>query len=388
MRPSLFAVGTRVAVPVLAAVLWAGWAARAAGIILGYSRLVPRVDVWLYDWNVYHAAAGQLLDRTLYRAVLIQPGHELPVAAFNYPPLAAAWAVPLLPLGREPGGVVWVVVGVLATSIGALLGARALGLQWSWVWVVSGVGLALYATSPYIAADVLLGNNNHLMLALVGGFALAHLSGHQRVAGLLLALAIGTKLWPIALLVLVLRERRWRQFRWTAGTLAAQGAVTLALLGPDVVGPLVAAVLGQNLARETIGDAPVLWTSALRVWWEWWPTWGTYVVAAVLLLVPATGRLGLGLGIIAGLSLNANLWHHYGPVFALGFLLVAFGLAVATPSVRARSPGIDTDERGRATEAKRRNPVETASAQIMRNRAGDDGSLLTRLRVPLVWWRR
>jgi hypothetical protein len=370
VRPSLFAIGIRVALPIFAVIFWAGWVARTAGILLNYSRLVPRVDVWLYDWNVYHAAAGQLVHGTLYRAALVQPGHDLPIAAFNYPPLAAAWALPFLPLGRELGGVVWLIVGLLATSVGSLLGARALGLRWSWAWVVSGVGLAFYATSPYIAADVLLGNNNHLMLALVAGFALAHLSGHQRAAGLLLALAIGTKLWPVALLVLVLRDGRWTELRWTAGAVAVQGALTLALLGPDVVGVMLAAVLGQNLAREAMGDAPVLWTSALRVWWDWWPVWGTYAIAGALLLIlillPVTGRLGLGLGVIAGLSLNSNLWHHYAPVFALAFVFIAFGLTAAASSGRALFRGPDGGEQARDSEGEQPNPVQPGGAALIR----------------------
>jgi hypothetical protein len=76
MRSSPFAIGMRVALPLFAVVLWAGWIARTAGTLIIYSPLVPRVDVWLYDWNVYQAAAGQLLDRTLYRVELVQPGHE------------------------------------------------------------------------------------------------------------------------------------------------------------------------------------------------------------------------------------------------------------------------------------------------------------------------
>jgi hypothetical protein len=385
MKSSPFAIVKRVGLPVSAVVLWSGWVARTGWILLNYSRRVPRADVWLYDWNVYHAAGGQLLDRTLYRAPLVQPGHELPIAAFNYPPLASAWAVPLLPLGRETGGVVWLIVAVMATTIGAVLGARALGLRWSWAWVAGGLGLAFYATSPYIAADVVLGNNNHLMLALVAGFALAHLSGHQRLAGLLLALAIGTKLWPVALLVLVLRERRWRELRWTVGALAMQGALTLALLGPDVVGAMLAAVLGQNLARGAMRDAPVLWISALHVWWRWWPVWGGYAIAGALILVPLTGRLGLGLGIIAGLSLNANLWHHYAPVFVLGLLFIAFGLSVATPAGPARCAWPNSGEPLRSFEAEPPNPVQPAADHLTRDRAEEGRSLVARLLATLVW---
>lgn len=312
-------------VTVAGSLLWAVWMARALEILSRFANAVPRLDVWLYDFNVYHAAAGQLLDHGLYRGILVQPGHELPIGVFNYPPLAAAWAIPFLPFGREPGGVAWLMVGVLATSLGAVLGARALRLSWPWAWALAGLTMAIYAKSPYIAADIALGNNNHLMLALVAGFALAHVRGHQRTAGILLALAIGTKLWPVALLVLLLRERRWPELRWTGGVLALQGIATLVWLGPDMLGPMLPAVLGQNLGREQ-GVAVVVWTTWARYVLAWWPVWGSYAVAATLLLLPATGRFGLGLGIVAGLSLNSNLWHHYGPVFVLGFALIGTGL--------------------------------------------------------------
>ena len=45
-----------------------------------------------------------------------------------------------------------------------------------------------------------------------------------------------------------------------------------------------------------------------------------------LVAIPARGRSGLGLGIIAGLSLNANLWFHYVWSFALGWTLLAAGI--------------------------------------------------------------
>lgn len=333
-----------VALVVLGTELWAVWLSSVAQILLAYARRVPRVDVWLYDWNVYHAAAGDLIDRTLYRMPLLEPGHALPIGTFNYPPLAAGWALPLLPLGREPGGIVWLMAGVVAIAAGALLGARALGLRWIWAWVIAGAAVAVYPWTQYFTVDVTLGNNNHLIFALMAGFMLAHLGGHQRVAGVLLALAIGTKLWPLALVVLLVRERRWSELRWATGVLAAQGVVTLVWLGPDVLAPMAGGVLGQNLAHDT-GIAAVLWTTAFGLMWDWWPAWGGYAVAAGLLLVPASGRLGLGLGIIAGLSLNTNLWHHYAPVFVLGLAMVGVGafrrlhrrqLASCRPDTRLR----------------------------------------------------
>jgi hypothetical protein len=323
-RPWAQAV-TAATVLTVAGALWAAWLTRSIGILAAHADLVPRRNTWLFDWNVYHAAALDLMDRTLYRVALVEPGHALPIEFFNYPPLAAAWAVPLLPFGREPGGVVWVVLMVLATSAGSLLGSRAIGLSWIWTLLLAGVGLALYSYWPHIVNDILLANNNHLVFGLMGGFALAHVRGHERVAGILLALAVGTKLWPVALIALLLRERRWREMRWLAGGVAVQGVLALAWLGPDVIGPMLPAIVGQNVSRGGTGTVPVLWTSWARAAWDWWPDWGGYAVASVLLVAPFAGLLGLGLGIIGGLSLNLYLWHHYAPVFGFGAVLVAMG---------------------------------------------------------------
>ena len=338
-RPFRPVIATGMAL-VAALVLWAFWLMRCAHIVIAHVGLTPPRNTWLYDWNVYHAAAIDLLERTLYRVPLAEPGHALPIDFFNYPPLAAAWVVPLLPFGREPGGIAWLLIAIAATSAGALLGARAIGLPWKWATLLAGAGLVLYAQWPHIEAGILLGNNSHLVFGLVAGFALAHVRGHQRVAGVILAVAIGTKLWPVALGVLLLRERRWPELRWAAGALALQAALALAWLGPDVIWPMVDAVAGGNLGRSDPAIEHVIWTGWARVALDWWPDWGGYALAAALLLVPAVGRLGLGLGIVGGLSLNLYLWHHYAPALVFGLLLIAAGVIAG---VSNRHAGAEPD---------------------------------------------
>lgn len=303
----------------LGSLLWVTWLTRCADVLFTFARTRP--NVWLYDWNVYHAAAGDLLTGELYRNRLVEPGHQLPIGVFNYPPLAALVAVPLLPLGREGGGIAFVIASSAAVAGGAALALRAAAISRWWLWAPAILTAYLLAWPP-TRADIGLANNNALMFLLVAGFALAHVHQRERWAGILLALAVGIKLWPIALVVLLLRERRWVTVRWMLGVLAIQGILFLAWLGPDVLPDLTHALL-QNTPRDT-SVAVVLWTSAFREWWDWWPAWGTYAVAVGLLLIPARGRLGLGIGIIAGLSLNANLWHHYLWAFGLGGLLIAF----------------------------------------------------------------
>jgi hypothetical protein len=178
---------------------------------------------------------------------------------------------------------------------------------------------------PFASADIALGNDNAIVFGLLGLFVWAHITGRQRTAGILLAVAIGTKLWPAALLVLLLRERRWQALRWCAALLAVQLIAMVAWLGPESVPAAIHAIVGPALPRTYYG-VTVLWTSAFRAAWSWWPTWGGYAVAVALLAVPARGYLGLGLAILAGLALNPNLWDHYLFAFALGLGLTGIGL--------------------------------------------------------------
>ena len=120
-------------------------------------------DVWLLDWNVYHAAAVDLADRNLYRVPLVEPGFLLPTSgAFNYPPVAAAWALPLLPLEREVGGMVWILACGAAIAAAGLPAACSLAIP----ALVVGLLLIAYTRLETFAADVLLANDNHIMLVL------------------------------------------------------------------------------------------------------------------------------------------------------------------------------------------------------------------------------
>ena len=217
--------------------------------------LLQKPDLWLLDWNVYYVGALQLLRRELYRVPLSEVGVSLPVDVFNYPPLAAVWAVPLLPLGREPGGLAFVLLSIGFVVVGLVLSARALDIQPVWLWVPAV--LCAYALLwKELIVHVGLGNDNDLVFVLVAGFAAAHLGGFQRTAGILLALAIATKIWPVALLVLIVRERRLIELRWAAALLAAQSVAFLIWLGPDVVPDALRAVV-LNAPRDLIGQ-PVI----------------------------------------------------------------------------------------------------------------------------------
>ena len=297
---------------------WVLFVARAAQGILGYA-LGPRVDsVWLYDWRVYYAGALDLVHRRLYLDGGIAVGSlKMPVDVFNYPPMAAALPIPLLPFGYELGGFIWVVMGVAAMLAGGLVAARTTRKP-AWL-AFFGVFWLAYAVQPYFTRNIVLGNVNSFMLLILAGFAWAHLREHRRTAGILLGLAIAIKVWPVLIGVLLIRERRWLEITWAGALVAVQGVLVLLWLGPAFVPEMV------NALRAVVpipAGVVVLWTSWARESFLWWPAWGSVAAAGLLVALPARGRLGLGLGILAGLSLIANLWDHYLPTFALAAVLI------------------------------------------------------------------
>lgn len=296
-----------------------GWVAFLASVVghihAGWTADDPPI-YWLYDWHVHYLGAIDFVERDLYRHGLSLPSWSLPSSVFNLPPASAAIAVPLLPLGRELGGLVWLLIGMACLVGSALLAVRVFGLSHGWAWV--GLAFFGYTGVYFFVGHVVLGNVNHIMLALLTGFAWAHLNGRVRLAGGLLGTAIAIKAWPITLLVLVARERRWKEIRWAVGLVLAQAVVILVWLGPDVL-PAMAESLRVDLPLDP--DAAFMWTTWLRQI-VGVPPWGAPVLAAVLLLLPMRGAVGIGVGILAGLALINNVWNHYLPTVGLALLCV------------------------------------------------------------------
>jgi hypothetical protein len=300
------------------------------------------------DWRVYATGAAQLLDRSLYRVPLDAGTAPLPLDVFNLPPLAAAAALPFLPLGAD-ALLAWQLLGAAGVALAAMAIGRLLGSDWRGAVLWGGVGLGAYVALDRLAVrdelnywwGLVLGNSGYLMLGLMAAFALAHTTGRERGAGLLLSVAIGIKVWPVALLPLLLRERRWTTVAWAGAALAIQGLFFVLWLGPDVVAPALAA-LGEHVEADTL----VIGVSAIGSVVSWWPVWAPAAAGVLLVLVPARGLTGLGLGILAGLAAIANLWGHYLPTILFGAILVAGGLVIAgrQASVERRGPGLAEEE--------------------------------------------
>lgn len=334
---SVTALALMILVPTAGLLAWTVAIRRTAYIMLFVS--AERRDVWLLDWHVYAAGARDLLDGTLYRTSLVYPGQQLPVADFNLPPMAAAWATPLIWMPHDMGGVVWLALGLIVWILSWwLLATQILHLPYAWVWV----GIAFAAYSQFAAFDihVSVGNINDLMLGLMAAFVLLHARGHAARAGLVLGLATATKIWPAALMVLLARERRWRELAWSVGTLLVTTTALVSWLGLSVIPDLV-----QDL-RTTVSVAennPVLWTTWMREHIGWWPAWGAVLVALVVLAIPGRGLPGIGLAMLAGITVIPNIWGHYLPtlIFAGGLVFTAalngprWSRSIAEPQHRA-----------------------------------------------------
>ncbi len=303
-----------------------GWISVFA-IVMGARHARP---VWFQiDWRVYVAGAQDLLDRSLYRESLHLDGLPLPVSEFSLPPASALWAVPLIGLPLEVGGVVWQLAMAASLGVAAVLVARVIGAPRP--LLIAALALLPMALHVSYLEGIIGGTNNHLVLAMVALFAWAHVERRERTAGIALALAIGTKLWPIALVVLLLRERRWSSLGWTAAVLGVQAAATTVWLGPDIGGHIAAAF------RDRIPiESAVLGFTALGQAFEWWPAWVAPAVALVLVALPVRGRAAVGVGMLAGLAIIPNLWLHYLPTVVAACALIASDAWVASATTRGR----------------------------------------------------
>jgi alpha-1,2-mannosyltransferase len=296
-----------------------------------------RLQVWLTDWHVYAAGAEDLLAKSLYRAELTYPPYILPVTEFNLPPLAAALAIPLLPLPDDLAGSAWLLLGWIATGLATWwLIYRCLRVPHGWVWV--GIVAAIYAQSLSFVIHVTVANINDLVLGMLALYAVLHIRRRRTAAGVVLGVAAATKLWPIILVVPLIRRRRWKEIGAAFGTLAVLGGLLVAWMGFPAIPELVQAVTTTTVT--VTHDNPVLWVTWLRERTTWWPDWGAPVVALGLLAIPARGLAAIGLAMLAGVSLVPNIWGHYFPTlaFAAGLIATRYRHVIPALATRVTSP--------------------------------------------------
>ena len=274
----------------------------------------------------------------------------IPVDRFNYPPLAAAQAVPFLAFPDDVGGILFVLVNVAAVAGSAVLLASITRLPRPWLWGGAAFGLYTWNVFGNWSMIALLGNNTPLILLFVAGFIAAQLANRSVPAGVLLGIAIATKLWPAALLVPLARERNWRTIIWAVGV---AGIVTVVLLlwlgGPTVIRPLLKALA----TTDEVGPRHfVLGVSWLRERTDWWPDWGGYAVCALILLIPAKGLTGYGLAMFAGTAVIPNLWRHYVGTIFFAAVITIRGLIDRIREHRGSDDAIPSTDEGTETDVR------------------------------------
>ncbi len=318
----------------LAILATAGW------LLFGYLTITTLVagateaDVFQVDWHVYWAGAHDLLDRDLYRVPLEAGGATLSTPDYNLPPLSAVVAIPLLGLPISVGGYVWQVIAaasVAATAIAAFGIARC-----PRPWLQAGLVAGPLALTLLYVEGLHLGTNNYLVLAVVAAFAWLYLRGADVPAGVLLGIAIGLKLWPAVLMVVALRDNRFRVVAWAMGVALLQAILLFGWLGLDAV-----PAFAENLRTEIPATGFLLGPTAVPQLRDVWNDGVGLVAGLVILALPLRRAAGIGATILAGLCAIPNLWIHYGPtvLFAVGLL----GWALAS---RRDEPDNDADQGG------------------------------------------
>ena len=199
-----------------------------------------------HDFAVYFKAAQRLLsggdiyaDTAAFRAQVeggLSTKSEDTPWPYAYPPLLAAAISPLTLMPYAWASLAWT-----AFCIAAIAAAVYLALR-SQAWLTLGgllvALLLLYEYDPAVVG-LRLGQVD-IAIFLCLALALVWLKeGHDALAGMVLGLAIGIKLFAAFLVIFLLWKRRWRAALWAAVTGALLLVVPFLALGLDSVKPYV-----------------------------------------------------------------------------------------------------------------------------------------------------
>ena len=144
--------------------------------------------------------------------------------------MLALLVAPLTPLGLAWGYAIW-------TALSLVAGLAACALLWRgmrqnsrtapqllWLW------LAFLVYFPTYTA-VTLGQVTSGLFLLLAGAWLAARSGRDRLAGMLLGVAVSVKVFAALLVVYFVLQRRWRAVAWSIGAMLCAVLVTLPFAG-------------------------------------------------------------------------------------------------------------------------------------------------------------
>lgn len=239
----------------------AGAIAAAAGGVIVVSNLITLVRQLM----AHHVGAGALGedfepiwaaarsgDAGLYAAALKEfadhPGDPVRLAPFSYPPLVALIVKPLAAVPFDVADAIWLLTGIAALVASGLLLKDAVAS-----WERRSTALLFAALQPAVWWNLEQGNVNLLVLPLsLAGPALL-MSGAEIAGGTALGLAAALKGYPALLMLIAVRERRWRLLG-----AAVASAVLATLAGFLFAGQhsdlYVSAVLPAQLAGSPAAD--------------------------------------------------------------------------------------------------------------------------------------
>lgn len=279
---------------------------------------------WGTDYTAYWQAASALLARGSPYAsdqisgpyVAIEQGLSLS------PPLLAAMVTPMATLPVAVASGLWSLLGAMAFLAVGVVVARAEGAGRSRGDLVLLAMAGLIFPPVYI--DLVVGNVNLWLFALLGLAWLGYRSDRPVVLGLAIAAAALVKVFPIVLIVWLIGSRRWRALGWVIIGTAAMVVISLPMTGlqawldyPRVilnatsgvasvvptVSNLLAGLFGAIVARAVVlvGGGVIVYAFARA-----WPSALSYgmAVAVSVLMVPI-------------------LWNQYLVLMLLPLLLVA-----------------------------------------------------------------
>jgi hypothetical protein len=238
----------------------AGQVVAAAGTRPGRAAVWVMVGAWaLTRALVLGSALAEQSRGTLFNDIALvwawanqQPfGDDATPTLTEYPGLARLLALSgRLAPSPEVYGWAWI-AAMLAVDLALLLVLARRSRRSGWLWLIGGAALGPVLWLRY---DLL-----------VAALAVAAVLARRRspaASGVLLALAVLLKLWPLVLAAALLPRQGWQRFAAAAsGTLAVGVLLEALVLGrSSVLGPLTYQS-GRGLQVESLAATPLMWAS-------------------------------------------------------------------------------------------------------------------------------
>jgi hypothetical protein len=280
---------------------YAGWTIAIVALLVALENAFDPRFFNLVDWHTYEVARARVLaGEALYPAYQLAGPFSLADASMNdgfiYSPVTALLLVPL----GAGGPLVWVGLCLLAFVVGLAAALRRAPL---WLLVV---GPVFIAAQGGLETGIRVGNVD----VMVAGVVPLTLFGRVAVLNAILGAA---KVWAGALLLVEVRERRWRTLAVALGIAAALVVASVAVLG---VQPWIDWVRSLANARPICEGAI--------------PTFGPSFSCSL----PVGQPLGAAIGrVVAGLLLIGAIRARSG---GLAVFLITLAMLAASPDISDR----------------------------------------------------